>query len=330
MEYAELMGTDIRISRIGMGCWGIAGGRTWGERDDRRSIDTLRAAYDRGISFFDTAYSYGNGYSEELVGKALGPLGDRVVIATKVGTELSSPSEVERHCEESLRRLRRDWIDLYQLHWHLPGMPPLPEIIEAMWRLVESGKVRAIGVCNLGKGQLALLPPEIPVVTNQLPYSLLWRAIEYEVMPASLERGMGILAYSPLMQGLLTGKFSSPEEVPEGRARSRHFSSSRPQAIHGEEGAEELTFETIHRLSDLARDLDIPLAHLAIAWVLQREGVASVLVGARTPDQVDANVGALAVRLSEEVLAELDTITTPLKERLGPNPDMWQTSGRIW
>ncbi len=322
MNYTTLNHTDIRVSTLVLGCFAFAGGQTWGHQDERDSVETLEAALEAGITFFDTAEGYGDGYSEELLGRVFSGRRDSIVIATKASPNHLRPDELEAACAASLRRLGTDYIDLYQIHWPNPEVP-LADTVGKLGELKAKGMIRAIGVSNFGVGDLSDYLGLATPVTNQLPYSLLWRAIEAEIIPLAQAHGVGILPYSPLMQGLLTGKFKSADEVPEGRARTRHFAGTRPQAGHGEAGAEAETFDTIQTLSKLGERLGHPLTHVALAWVLQQPSVPCVLVGARNVEQLEANIQAADISLSQSDLADLSAATEPLKQQLGPDPDMW-------
>jgi aryl-alcohol dehydrogenase-like predicted oxidoreductase len=201
--------------------------------------------------------------------------------------------------------------------------------VEALQKLQTQGKVRAIGVCNFGRQDLTdLLSISYPQ-TNQLPYNLLWRAIEFDIQQKCVDEGIGILCYSVLMQALLTGKFASPDDMPTGRARSRHFASSRPGARHSEDGCETETFAAIEAVRQISQKIDQPMANVAMAWLLPQPGVTSIIVGARTPDQIERNVAAVDLELSSDVIAELNEATDDLKQILGLNPDMWQSASRF-
>jgi aryl-alcohol dehydrogenase-like predicted oxidoreductase len=162
-----------------------------------------------------------------------------------------------------------------------------------------------------------------------LAYNLLFRAIEYGIQSACAEKGLSILCYSPLAQGLLTGKFASADEVPAGRARTRHFSKNRAGTRHGQEGCEAETFPAVERIRSLCRRINEPMDRVSLAWLLHQPGVASVLAGARNPAQIQKNAAAGDLELSADVLRELTEITDELKRALGPNPDMWQGESRI-
>jgi aryl-alcohol dehydrogenase-like predicted oxidoreductase len=328
MQYRKLGRTDMEVSVVCQGCWSIVGGFTWGEQDRSDSIAALRAALDAGINFFDTAEGYGNGESEELIAEALGDAREDVVLATKVSRGNLRPDDVRAHCEQSLRRLRTDAIDLYQIHWPTPEVP-LPDTVGAMERLRDEGKVRALGVSNFGATYLRELLELTRVESNQVAYSLLWRAIEHEVQTLCVESEVSVLCYSPLCQGLLTGKFSSPDDVPADRARTRLFSADRPHARHDEPGCERETFEAVGRIREISESVGEPMGNVALAWLLTRPGVASVIAGGRNAEQVRQNARAGDRKLPESVAADLAEATEAVKQKVGTNGDMWQTDSRM-
>jgi len=329
MRYNRLGSTDIEVSAVGFGCWALGDERTWGPQDEADSRAAIHAALDCGINFFDTAEGYGAGRSEEVLGRALGARRREAVIATKFGSGRESPAAIREACEGSLRRLRTDVIDLYQIHWPR-GRMPLVEMLGTLERLQAQGKIRAWGVCNFGPRDLSdALLTGIPIHTNQLPYSLLWRAIEFEILDICRQHNISILAYSPLMQGLLVGKYSTADSVPPQRARTRHFAGSRPLARHREAGCEDETFATLDRIREICAELGQPMGRMALAWLLSRPAVASVLAGTRSPAQARENAEAGTVALSPEVVQRLTDATERLKEMLGPNPDMWQSASRF-
>jgi aryl-alcohol dehydrogenase-like predicted oxidoreductase len=307
----------------------MAGGPLWGPQDEADSIATIHAALDAGVTLIDTAPGYGAGLSEEIVGRGLAGHRDRALIATKIGSGDLTPAGVIASCEASLQRLRTDRIDLLQIHWFREGAA-LEDVVAAMERLRSSGKVRALGVSNFGPETLNRFGAAASGwITNQLAYNLLWRAIEFEIVDACKRNGMGILCYSPLQQGLLTGRFGRADDVPEGRNRTRHFRGDRQSPGHGEAGHEPLTFATIARLRAIAGGLGQPMAKVALAWLLHQPGVTSVIFGARTPAQVTANVAAAQLPLSPDTLVALGHATDELKQALGPNADLWEGASRI-
>jgi len=325
MECRHLGATDIAVSTVTMGCWAIVGDATWGPQDESDSISAIRAALDAGITTFDTAEGYGAGYSEALLGKTLTGIRDRAVIASKVSSDNLAPSDLKAACERSLKRLATDYIDLYQIHWPSRRIP-LSETLGALEELKAQGKIRAIGVCNFGPLDLDDLTAAGRAESNQLPYNLLFRAIEFELQAQCAVNDMSILCYCPLAQGLLTGKFSSADEVPLGRARTRHFSRLRAQTRHGEEGHEEETFEAVNRIRGICDELGEPMERVTLAWLLHQPAVTTVIAGIRNAEQARRNAAAGDLKLSGDVVSQLCLATDSLKIALGSNPDMWQTA----
>lgn len=320
MQYRTLGNTDIQVSVIAMGCWAFAGGELWGEQDDRDSLEAVSAALDAGINFFDTAEGYGKGYSEEILGKALKGIRDKAVIATKVSPSNLTKEGIIEACERSLLRLQTDYIDLYQIHWPNRNIP-ISESMEALLKLQQDGKIRAIGVSNFGPQDLAEALSVGPIASNQLSYNLLWRAVEFEVQPQCVDHQVGILCYSPLMQGLLSGKYSTIDKVPPQRMRTKHFSKERPAARHREPGFEQETFQAIREIEQIAEEINEPMSKVALAWLIQRQGVASVIAGIRNEEHAKMNAEASELQLSDEIMQKLDQATSELKHKLGPDLD---------
>jgi len=320
--------TGIEVSPIAMGCWAIVGDQNWGPQKEEDAIAAMRAAVDCGINFFDSAEGYGAGHSEELMAKALSDVRDRIVIGTKIGpSHVNSWEALEKACEAALRRLKTDVIDVYHLHWP-SRTAPMSDVVERFLRLQRTGKIRSFGVSNFGKGDLGELFEHGRCEVNQLPYSLLWRAIEAEIVPICVANDVSVTCYSPLAQGLLTGKFKTAADVPDGRARTRHFSCSRAQVRHGEAGCEEATFATIRAIGEIAAEIGRPMGEVALAWLMQQPGVGSVLVGARNPEQVKQNARAMELVLAPDMIDRLKAATDGLKAAFGSNPDMWQGESR--
>ena len=329
MNYLKLPHTDFEVSEIAFGAWAIVGGFNWGHQDEKDSLDALQAAYESGINFFDTAELYGAGASENLIHRALGNVRDKIIVATKLKPDDFAYDNVKKATEERLKALNTNCIDLLQLHWPNPDIP-FAETMDALADLKKEGKIRAFGVSNFGVNDLKeSFEHTAEISSNQLPYNLLWRAIEYEILPECKKRHVPVLCYSPIMQGLLTGKFSTPQDVPDDRARTRHFSSERPQSRHGEAGLEEETFAAIAQIRKIASDLGKPMGDVSLAWLLAQPGVGAVIVGGRNREQVLKNVQAAELKLDPDVCKALDEATSPLKEKLGKNADLWQAEGRI-
>jgi aryl-alcohol dehydrogenase-like predicted oxidoreductase len=328
MEYRQLGKTDMKVSAMALGCWPFAGGAVWGEQDDNASIATVHAALDAGINFFDTAEGYEEGQSERVLGRALVGKRDRALIATKVSPNHLRAADLYAACEGSLRNLQTDYIDLYMIHW--PNWDvPLEETAEALLRLKEQGKIRAIGVSNFAVQDLSDIVALAPCASNQLPYSLLWRVIEHEILPLCRRHDVSVICYSPLAQGLLTGRYTSADEVPDGLARTRHYSHQRANARHGEPGLEAEVFEAVARIREIAEGIGQPMAAVSLAWVRQQAGVTTFLVGARSPQELAWNLPVNDLRLSDETLAALNAATETVKAKLGTNPDPWMAPSRL-
>ena len=254
MQYRKLGRSELSVSVVCLGSWSIATKDFfWDNQQRADSLATVHAALEAGVNFFDTAPAYGEGEAEEILGEALAGRRRQVVVATKVRPADLEPARLRASCETSLRALRTDYVDLLQIHWPNPAIP-LEPTYRAMEDLCRAGKVRYLGVSNFGASYLDELAgrekggsPPFPVVSNQVPYSLLWRAIEYDIEPRCVEREISILCYSPLHQALLSGKFLTADDVPEKRARSRLFSSRRAMTRHGEPGCEAEAFAALSK-----------------------------------------------------------------------------------
>jgi aryl-alcohol dehydrogenase-like predicted oxidoreductase len=327
MEYRQLGQTDMQVSVVAMGCWAIAGGDWWGPQDENDAITAIQTALDIGVNFFDSAEGYGGGTSEELLGKALGNRRSEAIIATKVSRAHLAAADVQTACENSLRRLNTDMIDVYQIHWPSRDIP-FDETMTALQKLVEQGKVRSLAVSNFGPLDMEEMLALGRYEANQIAYNMLWRAAEVEIQPRCMEHTVSILPYGPLQQGVLAGKYATADEVPEPRARTRQFSSTRPGSNHNGPGCEEEMFAAVDVVRQVSQELDRPMSHVSLAWLLHQPAVTSVIAGARNPDQIRENALASDLQLSPEVLDRLDKATQPVKEKMGSNADMWGTNYR--
>ena len=324
MEQRKLGRSDLTVSVLGLGCWPLGGGEGWGDQPLDESIAAVHAALDAGITLFDTAEAYNNGHSEEVLGQALQGRRDQAVIATKISPTNTEPATLRAHCEASLRRLRIDCIDLYQVHWPITDHSAA-DAFATLRELQTEGKIREIGVSNFGVYNLPeALSTGVNIISNQLNYSLIWRAIEFAIQPMCHANQVSLLAYMPLMQGLLVGHWTDPEQVPAFRRRTRHFSGDRPETRHGFSGVEALTFATIARIRAIAESAGITMPHLALAWAMARPDVGSVLVGGRKASQITRNTEAANLSLSTDVLEALNAATEELRIALGPNADAFQ------
>ena len=245
MKYTELGNSKIKISKFALGTWPFAGGDLWGEQDDSDSIDAVNESIENGINFFDTAPGYGEGRSEEVLGKALFKKRQTNIIGTKVPANDLSPKDIRKACEMSLKRLKTDYIDLYQIHWPNHDLL-IDDSVNELKKLKDEGKILTLGVSNFGIKDFTEITDLTEVVTNQLPYNGFWRAIEFEIKPLCVSKGSGVICYSPLAQGLLTGRYRKVEDVPDGVSRSRLFSKDTSKLCrHKDSGCEDLLFDCI-------------------------------------------------------------------------------------
>lgn len=314
----RLLGTSgIAITPIIMGTW-QAGKRGWVGIDDQEIIQALRAGFDAGITTFDTAEVYGEGYSEQLVGQALADVRDRVVYATKVFANHMKYQQVIDACEASLRRLKTDYIDLYQIHWPSGSFKtevvPIAETMQALIELKQQGKIRAIGVSNFSRQQLAEAAQYGRIDSLQPPYSLFWRQLERDAMPYCIEHNLTILAYSPLAQGLLTGRFGPGHQFAQGDVRASN------KLFKGE--TYERAQTALAQLRPIAERKQCSLAQLALAWVIAQPQCCAI-AGARNSEQATQNAQAMSIQLSAADLAEMDTIGRIVTDHLDDNPILW-------
>jgi aryl-alcohol dehydrogenase-like predicted oxidoreductase len=328
-------GLDLPV--MGLGCWAFGGGQYWGPQSQADVEAVVHRALDAGITYFDSAEAYNAGASESALGRALAGRRDRAIIGTKISPDHTHPAVLRAHCEASLTRLSTDRIDLYLVHWPInanslrhfsteAGEPPsVPEAFETLAALRREGKIRFIGVSNFGVRQLGeAMATGAPLAANELPYNLLMRGCEAELLPECARRGLGVIGYMALMQGLLSHRFTSFDGLPAARTRTRHFSSARPGSRHGEPGLEVETAAALRAVSDLAAEAGLPVSDLALAWAMANPAIACTIVGCRNEAQLAQNLRALAVNLPGDLLARLDAATAPLAAQLGPGVDYYQ------
>ncbi len=322
MHYRRVGNTDLTLSAVTFGAW-AAGGWAWGGSEPKAAVEGIRAAFDAGVTTIDTAPAYGQGLSEEIVGEAIADIPrERVQILTKYGLRwdlkkgelffktrdnagnaidvyrYAAQASVRDECEMSLRRLKTDYIDLYQIHWPDPTTP-IEDTMEVVSRLITEGKVRYAGVCNYSAGQLARAEGVVRIASNQVPYSMLRRDIEDETVPYCMRHGTGILAYSPLERGLLSGKFKPGHAFSDGdtRAGERYYRTENVVRIN----------ELLGMLKPLADEKNISLVQLVIAWTLKQQGISSALVGARNAEQALHNAKGADVELNDEDLGFIES-----------------------
>ena len=330
---------ELELPLLGIGCWAFGGGEYWGRQSQDEVDQIVRHAVDGGCNFFDTAEAYNAGASETSLGLALrGMPRDQVIVCTKISPNNTAPATLIEHCEASLRRLQTDYIDLYMVHWPITGhsiqhfvtesipTPSASAAFEALGRLRRAGKIRHIGVSNFGRDRLIeALATGVPITVNELPYSLLTRAIEIEILPFCRERGIGVLGYMSLLQGVLSDRYARPADLPEWRRRTRHFNChNTPLCRHGLAGAEVETPAALAAIRAVARRVGLATSELALKWACAGNGITSSLCGARDVSALRANIKAAATPLDPEVRAELNRLTQPLREALGPSFDYYE------
>jgi len=318
-ESVDIPGTALQVSRVALGTWAM-GGWMWGGTDERDSIATIRAALDQGINLIDTAPVYGFGVSEEIVGKAVAAKGLRsqAVIATKVGLEWrdgkvyrnATHDRIMQEIDQSLRRLRTDYIDIYQVHWPDP-LVPVEETAEAMRMLYDQGKIRAIGASNFSVAQMERFRQVAPLHVLQPPYNLFERTIESDVLPYCRANNIAILGYGALCRGLLSGRMRA-ETAFEGDDLRRIDPKFQPPRF-----AQYL--EAVRQLDQFAQDRFLRrVIHLAVRWMLD-QGISVALWGARRPDQLRATLGVAGWSLDEASRAKIDSILNDtIKDPVGP------------
>lgn len=313
MKYRKLPNTDLDLSVVGMGCWAI-GKKYWGDDvHDSVSIKAIHAALDAGINWFDTAPLYGDGHSDTILTQALTNTSTPHYIATKVGILNPGPSthaesmlsaaHLRSDLEASLRRLKRDQIDLLQVHWPCQHDTPYKETFGTLKKLQQEGKIRHIGVCNYNAKDLPMILNHVKIASLQTPYSLVRRECEQGLKPMCKGLGVGVLAYEPLCRGLLSGKYSNLPKFPESDMRSRDDRFSGGRFNHGKRFSDDI--------KRIGTKVGLPAAAVAIGWVCSQPGVTAAIAGAKTPEQVREN--ALAhkvigqVRL-QEVISKIASI----------------------
>ncbi len=320
MEYRQLGHSGLRVSALTLGTMTFGGRGHW-TRVGATEVDTatrqVDMCLDAGVNLIDTADVYSEGLSEEVVGKTLRGRRDRVLIATKARFAMGDgPNDagLSRHhliraCEASLRRLGTDYIDLFQVHeWD--GQTPLEETLSALDHLVNAGKVRYIGCSNYAAWHImkALGVSERKnlqrFISQQIYYSLQARDAEYELVPVALDQGVGILVWSPLAGGLLSGKYRRGQDMPEG---SRHLTDWNEPPVHDEDQL----YDIVDVLVEIAEARGVSAAQVALAWTLGRPGIATVVVGARTEEQLADNLGAADLTLEDDERARLDEVSAP-------------------
>lgn len=319
MEKRTLGQSDILITPVLIGTW-QAGKKMWVGIEDQETIKAIRAGFEAGITTVDTAEVYGDGHSEQIVGEALSDVRDQVIYATKVFANHLKYDQVIEACERSLKNLKTDYIDLYQIHWPSGSFNSekvaIEETMKALNDLKTQGKIRAIGVSNFSRSQLEEAAQYGRIESLQPPYSLFWRQVEKDLMPYCQEQNISILAYSPLAQGLLTGKFGSNHQFAEGDHRSKNKLFANKDHYQRVQNA-------LEQLRPIAERYQCRLGQLAIAWLIAQPQT-NAIVGVRNAEQAEQNADAGNLKITPEDLAEIDKIGRTVTDYLDDSPIMWE------
>ncbi len=326
MEYRQLGQSDVQSSVIAFGAWAI-GGWQWGGADRKEAVEAIKVSFEAGVTSIDTAPAYGQGLSEEIVGEAIKNLPrNQVQIMTKFGLrwdtekgefffsskdnngnpiqmhKYAGKDDIIRECEDSLRRLGTDYIDLYQIHWH-DSTTPISETMEAVLRLKKQGKILSAGVCNYTAAQMEEAEKIISLASNQVPYSMVFRDIEQELVPYSMQQNKALIVYSPMQRGLLTGKIKPGHQFNEGDSRVgvRFYTPESITSVNA----------FLDELRPLAKDKDATLAQLVLRWTVDQPGITVALAGVRNAAQATENAKAVSIKLSGE---EIEFINGVLKK----------------
>jgi len=350
--------SGLVMSVLGFGCWQFGSkGKDdyWGlEYTQEMANKMVQIASSKGVTYFDTAADYAGGDSEIQLGAALKTIDPQIRNKIVIGSKITPNNcvDVEKHLNETLERLQIETIDLFMVHWPIDSnsmshfaahnttesggrdyaatgkveaVPPTTLAFQTLLKLQKTGKIKHIGVSNFGVSQLKeVLALGVNIAVNQLCYNLIFRAIEFEILPFCQAHGIGVVCYSPLMQSLLTGRWKNADDVPTYRARTRHFNGKRPKSRHGEGGHEALLFNTLSKIEDISKRSGISMLQLALAWPLSNSAVVSVIAGITKERYISSNCEAIATKIPDNVLAELNLATEALKNAMGGNADLWQ------
>jgi myo-inositol catabolism protein IolS len=328
-----------------MGCWGFGGGEYWGPDNQSDTNAVVAAAVGAGINFFDTAEAYNEGRSETALGQAIRDIPrDRLIVASKISPAHCYPEQVEHYCDASLKRLGTDYLDIYMIHWPIHphsirhftkeesviNHPPLlQDTLGSLEELKRKGRIREIGISNFSRARMLDIPGTTTIAANELPYNLLCRAVEFDALPACVEKGVGVIGYMTLLQGILAGVYPSQDDIPLWQRRTRHFSAARsPLSRHGEEGFEREMDQALADIGLIARDAGLSMATVATRWALAQPGLSSALVGARNIKKLEENIQAARGVLEPEILERLNRATEDLKEKMGPHFDYYESKER--
>jgi myo-inositol catabolism protein IolS len=313
MQQRRLGSSQVSISEIGLGTWGMSGA-FWGAADDSESVRVIHQALDLGVTLVDTAEAYGWGHAEEVVGKALVGRRQQAVIATKAAPNHLEPAQAVKALEESLQRLQTDYVDVYFIHWPNPDVP-LGATMDAFERLRAEGRIRALGVSNFGAKEMDSARQHGIIDVLQPPYNMLWREVEAATLPYCRKHNIGVMPYSGLAQGLLTGALSRNTAFVEG--------DERRTTVLFQPGTYERALDAVEGLRPIAAKYGKSVPQLAVQWLTSRPGVSAPLLGARTVQEMKENAGSVGWSIAEADVAEIDRLTLPVWKDIADKGDMF-------
>eukprot|EP01063_Lacrimia_lanifica_P007534 TRINITY_DN14814_c0_g1_i1.p1 TRINITY_DN14814_c0_g1~~TRINITY_DN14814_c0_g1_i1.p1 ORF type:complete len:347 (+),score=166.65 TRINITY_DN14814_c0_g1_i1:57-1097(+) len=339
METRTHAGVTLPVMCIGTWSFGCKDGEYWGAQDQSKTNEMVgMATATQGVGFFDTAEAYQAGRSEQSLGDALKAQGVKrtdVVLMSKILPEHCTEELVEEKVKASLERLQVEQLDLLLVHWPFlkpsgaaPGkpLPSAKDGFAALKKVQDAGLVKHLGVSNFGVKQMEEAQGfGVKIAFNELNYALLTRGIEFDVVDYCKQHDIGIIAYSPLMQGFLSGKYDSIDAIPDNRARTRHFAPTRHNSVHGGPGCEAQLFAALQKVKAIAAREGVSCADLSLAWVLANPAVTSVIAGCRDVAQLNSNAKGLSMKLTPEVVAELNEVTNEVKAIMGPTIDYYKS-----
>jgi myo-inositol catabolism protein IolS len=353
MKYRTLSNSKLKVSLIGVGTWSFGTGAYWGPQDQNDVDVVVNTALDNGVNYFDTAEMYNAGASEKSLGIALNKKDRRneAIIGSKISPANCNSDLIRKSVNQSLKNLNTDYLDIYMLHWPIEphsiehftkdngiisNPPNLKDTFKILMKLQEDGKIRYIGVSNHGTQQMEeVLATGSEIVVNEMPYNLFSRAIEIEIIPFCNKKKIGIFGYMALQQGILSGKYKSAAEIPPPQAHSRHFKQERGLTLDGtnysrhyEMGCEIEIFDALNQIRTIAMQENVSIPQLSLAWAMSNEIISCTLVGCRNLEQLQMNIEAVNYRLPIRIRNELNKITQPILDILGPNPDYYENRSK--
>ncbi len=307
MNTRKLGNSDLHVTELILGTWAI-GGTMWSDYDEKNAVEAIEASIDNGINCLDTAPAYGNGHAEELIAPIISGRRDKIIIATKCGLDIENrnrttldPVFVMHDLEMSLKRLKTDYIDLYQMHWPDPATP-IEKTMDVLNSAKEAGKIRHIGICNFSGAQLLDAMKYGEIASYQPNYSLLERDIEHDQMKVCVDNNIGIISYGSLGAGMLTGKYKEHPQFKKGDARNFFYKFFKKEYWPEVKAV-------VDTVVGIAKKRGVKPGHVAVAWILAKQGIASAIVGARNAEQVMDNLGGSGLALTPDEITALDRVS---------------------